>query len=92
MRDFIIEATRGAPPFAGLQDRQRALLHYVDEFVTLESVSDPIFATLRQFYDAAGVVEITLTAGFYVMGAMVTRALRIERDPVRPTNYGIRRQ
>src|SRR5881628_661662 len=50
-------------------DRQRALLAYVD---------DATFAAFEKFFDTQEIVEITITVDTYVGTALFTRALRIK--------------
>lgn len=73
------------PSSALFDERERAALAYT-EAVTAGSVSEEMAARLKRHYNSAEVVELTLTAGFYVMVSRVLNALRIpvegREDPI----------
>src|SRR5206468_1281495 len=58
-------------------DRQRALLAYVDQ-AARGDVDDATFAAFEKFFDTQEIVEITITVDTYVGTALFTRALRIK--------------
>jgi alkylhydroperoxidase family enzyme len=69
-------------------DRQRALLAYVDQ-AAHGDVDDATFAAFEKFFDAQEIVEITMTVDAYVGTALFTRALRIKiEDDGRLTAIG----
>ena len=69
-------------------DRQRALLAYVDQ-AARGDVDDATFAEFEKFFDAQEIVEITITVDTYVGTALFTRALRIKiEDDGRLTAIG----
>jgi alkylhydroperoxidase family enzyme len=58
-------------------ERQRALLAYVEAVVRGGNVDDATFATLQRFYDPHAITELTITTSSYVSTALFTKALRI---------------
>ena len=58
-------------------DRQRALLGYVEEVVHGGNVDDATFATLERYFDAHEITELTITTSAYVSTALFTKALRV---------------
>ncbi len=69
-------------------ERQRALLAYVDE-AARGDVDDATFAAFEKFFDTQEIVEITITVNIYVGTALFTRALRIKtEDDGRQTAIG----
>jgi alkylhydroperoxidase family enzyme len=58
-------------------DRQRALLGYVEEVVHGGNVDDATFATLQRYFDAHEITELTITTSAYVSTALFTKALRV---------------
>ena len=69
-------------------DRQRALLAYVDQ-AARGDVDDATFAEFEKFFDAQEIVEITITVDTYVGTALFTRALRVKiEDDGRLTAIG----
>jgi alkylhydroperoxidase family enzyme len=60
-------------------DRQRALLAYVDQ-AARGDVDDATFAAFEKFFDTQEIVEITMTVDTYVGTALFTRSLRIKRE------------
>lgn len=61
-------------------DEERAILQYTDEVVQNVSVTDQTFSTLKKFFDEQSIVELTLTAGYYVMVARLLVPLQVEID------------
>jgi alkylhydroperoxidase family enzyme len=61
-------------------DRQRALLAYVDAMTREIEVSDDVFSTLQSHYSAQQIVEVTVLVGAYNMHSRVVRALRIDLE------------
>jgi 4-carboxymuconolactone decarboxylase len=69
-------------------DRQRALLAYVDQAAHGE-VDDPTFAAFQKYFDNQEIVEVTMTVDNYVGTSLFTRALRINiEDDGRLTAIG----
>ena len=59
-------------------DRQRALLAYVDAMAGGGEVDDATFAALAQHFTPQEIVELTVTVASYYGTALIIRALRIE--------------
>ena len=78
-----LSAWRGSALF---DDRQRAVLDFVEAVATPAGPTDESYAALSHYFDPHAVVQITLTAGFYAMSARTTRALGVL--PERPTGSG----
>jgi len=61
-------------------DKQRAVLAYVDQVAHGGNVDDATFAALAQHFSPQEIVEITYTVGSYYSTGLVTKALRIETE------------
>jgi alkylhydroperoxidase family enzyme len=59
-------------------DKQRAVLAYVEQVAHGGDVDDATFATLTQHFSSQEIVEITYTVGSYYSTGLFTKALRIE--------------
>ena len=59
-------------------DKQRALLAYVEQVAHGGDVDDATFAGLSQHFSPQEIVEITMTVGSYYSTGLLTKALRIE--------------
>jgi alkylhydroperoxidase family enzyme len=70
-----VASWRGSPLF---DDRQRALLGYVEQMAHGGDVDDATFAALAQHFKPQEIVEITFTVGNYYANGLLTKALRIE--------------
>ena len=62
-------------------DKERALLAYVDEMADHGNVTDATFARLGQFFTPTQVMELSFAAGIYYGTALIMNALRIELEP-----------
>lgn len=62
-------------------ERERALLAYVDAMVKDPEVPDAEFNELRKHFSEQEVVEITVIVGTYLMHNRVFRALRVDLEP-----------
>jgi len=58
-------------------DRQRALLGYVEEVVRGGNVDDATFTTLQRYFDTHEITELTITTSAYVSTALFTKSLRV---------------
>jgi alkylhydroperoxidase family enzyme len=58
-------------------DRQRALLGYVEEVVHGGNVDDATFASLQRYFDTREITELTITTSAYVSTALFTKSLRV---------------
>lgn len=68
------------PHAEGLSDRQRVLLHGVDEFVNTRDISDETFATLSSHLTRPQIIEFCALAGHYDAIAGILSALRVPMD------------
>jgi alkylhydroperoxidase family enzyme len=59
-------------------ERERIVLAYADEMADSTGVSDETFAGLAAEFDSQEIVELTITAGFYMGATVVTKALAIQ--------------
>jgi len=59
-------------------DRQRAVLGYVEEMAHGGNVDDATFAALEKFFTSEEIVEITYTIGSYYANGLLTKALKIQ--------------
>ncbi len=59
-------------------DKQRAVLGYVEQVAHGGEVDDATFATLAQHFSPQEIVEITYTVGSYYSTGLFTKALRVE--------------
>jgi len=59
-------------------DKQRAVLAYVEQMAHGGTVDDPTFANLAKFFTPQEIVEITYTVSTYYGTGLVTKALKIE--------------
>ena len=74
------EALSEVPLFAGLDDKERAILAYADQVCKLGNVSDKVFKALEQHFDARGIMEITFAIGSYYGTALIMNALKIKLE------------
>jgi alkylhydroperoxidase family enzyme len=59
-------------------DKQRALLSYVEQIAHGGDVDDPTFGTLQKFFTPQEIVELTYTVGNYYSVGLLVKALRVE--------------
>lgn len=59
---------------AGLAERERVLVSFVDELCGTRTVSDATFDAVRQLIGVRAVVELSLTIGYYTMLSSVMGA------------------
>ena len=81
VRPDQLEALPGWEGSDAFDDEERVVLAYADAVVAGDGVDDATFAALTRRFDAAAVVELTLTASFYVCVARLLRALDVEVEP-----------
>jgi alkylhydroperoxidase family enzyme len=73
-----IEGIAGWRRSGCFDERERIVLAYADEIADGAGVSDETFAGLAAEFDSQEIVELTITAGFYMGGTAVTKALAIQ--------------
>ena len=61
-------------------DKQRALLGYVEQMANGGNVDDPTFAELSHFFTPQQIVEISSTVGTYYSTGLLTKALKIQPE------------
>lgn len=61
-------------------ERQRAVLGYADGMASPASVDEAAFAALAKYFSPQEIVELTITASYYVNAVLVTRALGVRVD------------
>lgn len=71
-----LRALRTWPTSTVFDDRERAVLTYVDAVVDAD-IPDPVFDALRAWLDDAELVELTLTISFYCHVSRALLALRV---------------
>ena len=59
-------------------DKERAVLGYVEQMAHGGDVDDPAFASLQKFFTPQEIVEISYTVGGYYANGLLTKALKIE--------------
>ena len=76
-----VAAVRTWPERSALFDeRQRAIIAYADGMASPASVDEPTFAALARHFSPKEIVELTITASYYVNAVLVTRALGVRVD------------
>jgi 4-carboxymuconolactone decarboxylase len=61
-------------------DKQRALLGYVEQMANGGNVDDPTFAELSRFFTPQQIIEISYTVGAYYSTGLLTKALKIQLE------------
>jgi alkylhydroperoxidase family enzyme len=59
-------------------DKERAVLGYVEQMTHGGDVDDATFAALEKFFTPREIVELTYTVGSYYANGLLTKALRIQ--------------
>jgi alkylhydroperoxidase family enzyme len=67
-------------PSMFFDDKQRAVLGYVDPMANGGNVDDPTFAELSRFFTPQEIVEISYTVGTYYSTGLLTKALKIQME------------
>ncbi len=65
---------------ANFNGQERAVLLYTDEVTQEIRVKDDTFASLQNFLDEEGVVELTATIGYYGMVCRILEALQVDLE------------
>lgn len=76
-----MEALRTRQPLSLLTERERIVARFVQQLLRDKSVPDETFAAARQLLGTRGVVDLTLTVGYYSALALAQIALKLELDP-----------
>jgi 4-carboxymuconolactone decarboxylase len=61
-------------------DKQRALLGYVEQMANGGNVDDPTFAEFGRFFTPQEIIEISYTVGTYYSTGLLTKALKIQLE------------
>jgi alkylhydroperoxidase family enzyme len=61
-------------------ERQRAMLGYVEQMAHGGNVDDATFAEFSRFFTPQQIVEISYSVGIYYSTGLLTKALRIQRE------------
>jgi alkylhydroperoxidase family enzyme len=61
-------------------DKERAVLGYVEQMAHGGDVDDPTFAALEKFFIPQEIVELTYTVGSYYANGLLTKALEIQPE------------
>jgi 4-carboxymuconolactone decarboxylase len=61
-------------------DKQRALLGYVEQMANGGNVDDSTFAELSRFFTPQQIIEISYTVGAYYSTGLLTKALKIQLE------------
>ena len=61
-------------------DKQRALLGYVEQMANGGNVDDPTFAEFSRFFTPQQIIEISYTVGAYYSTGLLTKALKIQPE------------
>jgi 4-carboxymuconolactone decarboxylase len=75
-----LEAVRTGKTPAGLDDREQVMLRFVHELSRKKNVSDETFAAVEKLLGTKGVVDLTLTCGYYTAINMAQIALKPEME------------
>jgi 4-carboxymuconolactone decarboxylase len=76
-----IEAIRTGKPLQGFTDAEQTIVRFCLELVRDKRLSDETFAAAQKLLDTRGVVDLTLTCGYYTAINMAQVALEPEMEP-----------
>jgi 4-carboxymuconolactone decarboxylase len=76
-----IEAVRTGKPASALTDQQQVITRFVQELLREKRLSDDTFAAAQKLLGTEGVVDLTLTCGYYTAINMAQIALKPEMEP-----------
>lgn len=81
VRDEQVAALSGWPSAVAFDEREKAVLRYVEAVSRDIAVPDDVFSTVRKHLGEGEVVELTLVCGYWGMAARLLRALEIDVEP-----------
>jgi alkylhydroperoxidase family enzyme len=82
LSDEQLRATvHDGPEAAVWSDRQRLLVRLADELHDTATVSDALWGELAGLWDAAQLIELIATAGFYHLVSFTANAARVQGEP-----------
>lgn len=73
-----LDAVKSWPISSLFDEKERALLAYVEQVTHGGNVDDATFAKFASFFDPQQIVEITVTIGNYIGNGLLTKALKIQ--------------
>jgi 4-carboxymuconolactone decarboxylase len=76
-----IEAIRTGKALHGFSDAEQTIVRFCLELAREKRLSDETFAAARDLLDTRGVVDLTLTCGYYAAINMAQVALKPEMEP-----------
>ena len=76
-----IEAIRTGKPVQGFSDAEKTVVRFCLELSREKRLSDETFAAAHKLLDKRGVVDLTLTCGYYTAINMAQVALEPEMEP-----------
>ena len=76
----VIEAVRTAKADVALSEPQRVVVTFVQQLLREKTVSNETFAAAQQLLGTRGVVDLTLTCGYYTAINMAQAALKPEME------------
>lgn len=76
-----IEAVRTGKAPAGLTQQEQVIARYVHDLLRKKSVSDDVFGAAEALLGTQGVVDLTLTCGYYSAINMAQVAFKPEMEP-----------
>jgi alkylhydroperoxidase family enzyme len=76
-----LAATVNGSTDAGFSEPERAVLRLADELHETGDISNELFAELERHFDAARILELVVTSGWYHTIAFVLKAARVELEP-----------
>ena len=81
VREAQLSALADWESSAEFDGSERAALAFTDQLVGSGHVDDDVFVTLRETFGAAAVVQIAMTASFYVCVARMGAAFDLQLEP-----------
>lgn len=78
-----IEAIRTGKPPTELSTDEQVIVRFVHELTRRKDVPDEVFAAAQKLLGTQGVVDLTLTCGYYTAVCMAQMALKPEMEPGR---------
>jgi 4-carboxymuconolactone decarboxylase len=76
-----IEAIRTGKPLQGFTDAEQTVVRFAWELLREKKLSDATFAAAQKLLGTRGVVDLTLTCGYYTAINMAQLALKPEMEP-----------
>lgn len=84
VRDEAIEIIGNRGSLDQLTEREALIVGYGRELITNHTVSSETFAAAHEAFGDQGVVDLTMTMGYYTMLAFALNVFEVEPDPGTP--------